>query len=1294
MLAMKTVFNHRFLITLAIIIALFLNLFSPGVVKTAFAVDAPTQMFPINGSLITAADEVGAVKAPPTAVPEFSWTAVAEAAQYRLQLSQDIGFNSHIDFTTPHTRYIPITINNISDGLWYWRVRVESPTVGPYSPIWTFTKQWASPHNLPILTSPAADAILEFYDSPAFAWQPVIGAAYYRFQISSAPEFAVLLYNQNTLATTHQPLNKLQNGSYYWRVVPIDPAGRTGTISEVRRFELGYNQIPVLLEPANNSFPTFTPTFRWTAVRGASYYRLEYSTDPTFNSAINRIDTRNTTYTPERSLPNDINHYWRVRAYSGASISNWSPVWTFLKRWYIQPQLLTPVNLYPLVRFPFFSWTPVPGADYYRIQVDYDIDFINPYLSETTSNPYYMPRYYEGSQRINYWRVIPYDHNNNQGLPSVPSSYLSSGYFNAPQQIYPLYYYPPNDFPPPDEDVAMNPHEDRTVPLPIFIWQRVTAPFPDGITFAPAYRLQVSSDPLFLTVDWSLDTENTYATPTSANDFTPLTGLDYYWRVCPLNALGGDCLTGNPPDDLEWWSQVWRARFDSSHILTPTTGSSPELLRPVRNTESVERTPLFEWWPMQGADEYEIQISLDPTFASYADSAIISQPAYAPSAVLAQRDLHNRLNYGTYYWRVRGRSGGSPVGSWSSVWRFQVASQSQWIRTRTLGAAFNRLQIASDPDDMVDNNYELTTLQAAQDIDKWYFGFNATATATNMAYALYIDMDHEDGSGGAVDPRGYSLTTIDAHKPEFVIYIFQTSSAFSAAQTFVYAWNGASWNTPQALNTMVGGGLYYSNGYLEIRIPNTAIGMSDTTGSYALSLVSLPYTAGAAFDSVPSDPNVPGLGQLSRFSSVSARMTPLMPPSDLEGDPTTYPSAPPFFWENPTGSTSAITPSLTTAPWAGASIEVKLDPQFTSQSAGQMNLESNAWFYAPMAHAWPWDFIGDNTYYWRIKPRYLDGIGVVFGPWSQGMRFERKGFIPQNLQESVTFATPTFSWDLVEGANNYDLQVDNDPGFGSPEINISTAQNSYTSSSTLANGTYYWRVRARRYNGVTNEWSAAKSFNLALPIPQGLTPNDPTEQQVIGTSPTLCWNPLIVSNNGTPVLAAARYRVQLSRGDPTFSQIYDNIETEQVCWTATKGYDDGKYYWRVAMIDGQGRQGEFSPAAEFTKQYPRAVPHSPVSGSTSASTPTFTWTAADAVTPYVFGAANYKLEISQYPIFSPTYEVVTTHNTRYTPTKLFQSNKTYYWRVAIIDSDGKIGPFSDATIILRNTLYLPALLKP
>ena len=64
-----------------------------------------------------------------------------------------------------------------------------------------------------------------------------------------------------------------------------------------------------------------------------------------------------------------MNYYWRVRAHAGAAIADWSPTRQFRKQWYLQPELLTPVNNYQFVSDPLFSWTPVPGAASYRFEL-------------------------------------------------------------------------------------------------------------------------------------------------------------------------------------------------------------------------------------------------------------------------------------------------------------------------------------------------------------------------------------------------------------------------------------------------------------------------------------------------------------------------------------------------------------------------------------------------------------------------------------------------------------------------------------------------------------------------------------------------------------------------------------------------------------------------------------------------------------------------------------------------------------------------------------------------------------
>jgi hypothetical protein len=310
------------------------------------------------------------------------------------------------------------------------------------------------------------------------------------------------------------------------------------------------------------------------------------------------------------------------------------------------------------------------------------------------------------------------------------------------------------------------------------------------------------------------------------------------------------------------------------------------------------------------------------------------------------------------------------------------------------------------------------------------------------------------------------------------------------------------------------------------------------------------------------------------------------------------------------------------------------------------------------------------------------GFTPTYGSWTGGWSFRRLGFTAQNLQTSVSWATPTFSWDQVEGANTYTLQVSTNPNFGSTVINQTTPMTTFTPSGTLTQGVYYWRVQVNRFGSVENDWSEVKQFSLTLPAPTGLIPDG---FSVVHYAPSLCWDPLIKYNEEPPyepILTAWKYKVEVSR-DENFSAIYDTITTVNNCWTPTDGYHDGTYWWHVAMIDGSNRMGTYSAAATFIKQYPITTLISPIGGS-GPDTPTFIWTPVD-------GAGNYRFEVSLDPNFSPLYDNIETINVEFTPTKVYASNATYYWRVAIRDYQGRQGPFTDAIVLIGGGIfnYLP-----
>ena len=934
---------------------------APLTVLHASALTAPIPTYPENDATTTPFTD------PPVGIPSYSWSPVIGANIYRLQVDAQIEFSQPaLDITTRNTTFTPFSLGHLfADGVWYWRVRVDDPSpAGNWSPAYRFTKLWAIIENRPDLLSPADSERMAFLDAPAFSWTPVIGAARYRFQIASSPEgFEEPFLSLDTVSTSIQPADRLPNGVFYWRIIPLDAVDHPGTPSSVQSFIAAYgnqylnDMVPTLVSPEDESSPTFTPIFHWTAVKGAEFYRLEYTKDVTcdFTSATS-LAIRQTYYSPTETFSDNFRYCWRVRAESGPAIGDWSGTWHFHKKWDLTPILLTPTDLYQTGLYPVYSWSPVPGASSYLVQISQNLNFSPIYEESITANTTYAPQNkYDGTSHY-YWRVTPIDGGGEFGVTSEIAEYQSRTNSEAPILIYPLYYYQPNNY----GGITLNPFEDRTVAFPIFIWHKVMQPAPHGGIYANAYRLQVDDSPNFDSIDWQFDTENTSATPTANEQFIPASHQDYYWRVCPLAELfAPDCLA-DTDTGLAWWSQVWLIQFDESLKLTPTVGNQPELLRPPIGQESVEATPLLEWFPLVGATQYQVEVSRDAGFSTAEISETVTIPAYSSKHCLAQRSL-GLTDYGTFYWRVRGFTADG-WGSWSDVWRFQIASQSEWRFGRSLGNLDNRLQIGDDPAGDTSPSYDLTTLYAAQSSTDWYLGFNSSVSSADLTYVFYIDLDNASGSGGIQPPeRNYQVTTTPEHQPEYVIYTDVISGSIHAQTTWVYSWNGNSWSNGHKFSD-IGGGVYINSNYIELKIPSAEIGIDEDSSSASLMLFSVTNADGVLQDSVPLDPEVPGTYEISRFSSVSERMNLVFPPTTASGDPSTQSSLLPFYWDWPTGSDGA-------SPFGGIKLQVDMDQYFSPPHEATFQIYSNSAYFSENNVTLLDDIVGDNIYFWRISAK-------------------------------------------------------------------------------------------------------------------------------------------------------------------------------------------------------------------------------------------------------------------------------------------------------------------------------------
>ena len=432
------------------------------------AIAAPTLHSPASNTVSTALTD------PPVGVPILRWAAIPGAKRYNVQISVSAGFaTTVVDESTTATSYTHTRV--LSDGTYFWRVRAEiDKEWGNFSEAWIFHKDWSAEGQVkPLLLAPADDPagqqVITSFSPEHFTWEPVPGAAYYEFEISLSQTFNdTKPYRATTLKTHHTPVTQMMNNQYYWRVTPFDFRDNAGEQSEIRTFTFAWNQAPQLLLPEDELVTRFTPRFSWTAVMGASSYVLEVSSQENFSESDieAKVTTKNTSYTLETSLGNNKDYFWRVRAVSPQKVdSPTSEVRRFRASWVEPPTLLSPPTRSINHIYPYFSWTPVAGAERYQIQIATGNGFSSLVVDKELINAtsYTQPEWAEITFGGDYfWRVRAKDsHGNSTNWSNEQTFWFASA--PPPNLIYPEPYYVP-------DAVGMPVHTDRTIANPIFVW--------------------------------------------------------------------------------------------------------------------------------------------------------------------------------------------------------------------------------------------------------------------------------------------------------------------------------------------------------------------------------------------------------------------------------------------------------------------------------------------------------------------------------------------------------------------------------------------------------------------------------------------------------------------------------------------------------------------------------------------------------------------------------------------------------------------------------------------------------
>ena len=253
--------------------------------------------------------------------------------------------------------------------------------------------------------------------------------------------------------------------------------------------------------------------------------------------------------------------------------------------------------------------------------------------------------------------------------------------------------------------------------------------------------------------------------------------------------------------------------------------------------------------------------------------------------------------------------------------------------------------------------------------------------------------------------------------------------------------------------------------------------------------------------------------------------------------------------------------------------------------------------------------------------------------------------------------TPIFSWSKVTKASSYQIQVDNDAGFTTPEFSASTVNSRAVPTGALRPGLNHWRVRA--VAGSTNSnWTSGTVSAIGVPVPTApgngavlAQPQDP---------PLLRW----LGSQG-----ATSYSVEVD-GDADFigAKLYTTKTTSLV---VPDPLTIGDYYWRVTAVKAAGIVSAPSAPARFDIQ--------------ALAVPTLTYPPNDVNLPIedvvldwapVAGAKAYDVQVATDDNFNNiTFSATNLESTRVSPATTL-GNNPYYWRVRAVDLSGQATPWA------------------
>jgi PKD repeat protein len=224
--------------------------------------------------------------------------------------------------------------------------------------------------------------------------------------------------------------------------------------------------------------------------------------------------------------------------------------------------------------------------------------------------------------------------------------------------------------------------------------------------------------------------------------------------------------------------------------------------------------------------------------------------------------------------------------------------------------------------------------------------------------------------------------------------------------------------------------------------------------------------------------------------------------------------------------------------------------------------------------------LADGTYYWKV--RAMDGVGNA-SAWTTSWAFKLDNTVPSvpAHQSPASWkkisSSATLDWSDVSDASGVTYQVrlyNSSWSLVKEKTGLTSSAYAVSSFGSLADGTYYWRVRVVDGAGNASAWTTSWAFKLDNTLPSLPVHLSPTSWKKINSSATLDWSDVSDPSGVT-------YQIRLYNSSWSLLKEKTGLTSSAYAVSSFGSLADGTYYWKVRAVDGAGNVSAWTTSWAF-----------------------------------------------------------------------------------------------------------------